>query len=168
MFKINLQRFDNNFADCYDMENDTFVIYAGMKGKQFEIATTAEITDYQGNKYICWLWAVSYLPELGCYKLEYKQKQGGEKMTLAKRNKEYTKGDCYTICELLESLLQDNKQAIYDFAKNYNYEPDYILDLLRDLHNDTDSIIAEEQSEREDTDQMAIIMNLKHVAGHND
>lgn len=84
------------------------------------------------------------------------------------RNRKYTKGDCYALCEILESLLNEQKSAIYDFSRDYGYEPDYFLDLLTDLHNDVDSIIAQEQSERDDTDQMADIMELKHIPGHDD
>lgn len=81
------------------------------------------------------------------------------------RDRKYTKGDCYAICELLESLLNEQKSAVYDFARDYNYETDYLLDLLKDLHNDTDSIIGDEQDERDDTDQTAEIMELKHIKG---
>ena len=83
------------------------------------------------------------------------------------RYRKYTKGDCYTLCELLEMLLQ-NKTAVYEFSQDYNYEPDYVLNLLKDLHNDIDSIIGDEQDERDDTDQMADIMQLVHISGHDD
>lgn len=83
------------------------------------------------------------------------------------RYKKYTKGDCYTLCELLEMLLQ-NKTAVYEFSQDYNYEPDYVLDLLKSLLYDIDSIIGDEQDERDDTDQMAEIMKLVHISGHDD
>ena len=71
----------------------------------------------------------------------------------------HTKGDCYTLCELLETLTE-NKRAVCEFAQDYNYEPDYVFDLIKRLHKDVDSIIAKEQSHRDDTDEMAIIMKL--------
>lgn len=83
------------------------------------------------------------------------------------RYRKYTKGDCYTICELLEFLLQ-NKTAVYKFSQEYNYEPDYVLDLLKSLLYDTDSIIGDEQKERDNTDQMADIMQIVHISGHED
>lgn len=83
------------------------------------------------------------------------------------RYRKYTKGDCYTICELLEFLLQ-NKTAVYKFSQEYNYESDYVLGLLKSLLYDTDSIIGDEQTERDDTDQMADIMQIVHISGHND
>lgn len=40
--------------------------------------------------------------------------------------------------------------------------------LLKRLGDDIDAIIAQEQKERDDTDQMAVIMQLIHTKGHND
>jgi hypothetical protein len=65
-------------------------------------------------------------------------------------------------------MLLQNKTAVYEFSQDYNYEPDYVLDLLKSLLYDIDSIIGDEQDERDDTDQMADIMQLAHISGHND
>lgn len=81
----------------------------------------------------------------------------------------YTKGDCYAICELIEALLYDsNYYIIADICDVLGYETQPMRDLLQRLHNDVDSIIAQEQSERDDTDQMADIMQLTHIKGHDD
>lgn len=83
------------------------------------------------------------------------------------RYRKYTKGDCYTICEVLEFLLQ-NKTTVYKFSEEYNYESDYVLGLLKSLLYDTDSIIGDEQKERDDTDSTADIMQMVHISGHED
>ena len=38
----------------------------------------------------------------------------------------------------------------------------------KELGDDIDAIIAQEQKERDDTDQMAVIMQLIHTKGHNE
>lgn len=80
----------------------------------------------------------------------------------------YTKGDCYAICEILESLILHKKVVLRSIARDYGYESDYIIHLLTMLADDVDSVIATEQSHRDDTDQMADIMTLTHIEGHED
>lgn len=88
---------------------------------------------------------------------------------MKRTDRKYTKGDCYAICEMLESLLYDtNYYIIADICDVLGYETQPMRDLLQHLHNDIDGIIAQEQSERDDTDQMADIMQLVHISGHDD
>lgn len=82
-------------------------------------------------------------------------------------NRNYTKGDCYALCEMLESLYY-NKAAIGAIATAYGYESDYLFDLIKRLHNGVDSVIGQEQDQRDDTDEMAEIMKLQHVQGHKE
>lgn len=81
------------------------------------------------------------------------------------RYRKYTKGDCYAICEFLENLLSTQQVAIACVADELGYEPDYVLGLLKSLLYDTDSIIGDEQDENDYTEQMAEIMELKHIKG---
>lgn len=80
----------------------------------------------------------------------------------------YTKGDCYAICEFLEELLSNHKLVIPDICRKTMYDSEPIIKLLTRLHNDIDDIIAQEQAERNDTDSMAEIMELNHISGHED
>jgi hypothetical protein len=70
--KIQLQVFDENFRDYYDREKDAFVIFAGNKYDDFLINTHAEIVDFDGKSWICWLYSLDYDPAINAYKLEYK------------------------------------------------------------------------------------------------
>lgn len=71
--KIKLQKFDNNFEDYYDSENDYFVLYAGNLGvKNASIPTEAKIEDYDKVIWDCYLWSVKYSPELDMYIIKYK------------------------------------------------------------------------------------------------
>lgn len=82
--------------------------------------------------------------------------------------RKYTKGMCYALCEFLDALTQYNQDMISDISKELGYEFDCMRELLSRLSSDIDSIIGDEQDERDDTDQMAQIMELKHISGHND
>lgn len=83
-------------------------------------------------------------------------------------DRKYTKGDCYALCECLESLLRDCDYVIGDIANALGYEKDRLINLLQDLDNDVDSVICDEQDERDNTDQMADIMQIVHISGHED
>lgn len=81
----------------------------------------------------------------------------------------YTKGDCYALCEVINALLyEDNCQTITRLSRLLGYELQPTAQLLKRLGDDIDAIIAQEQKERDDTDQMAVIMQLIHTKGHND
>ena len=80
----------------------------------------------------------------------------------------YTKGDCYAICEFLDALTNHNIDMISDISDELGYEFEPMCNLLCRLSSDIDRIIAQEQSERDDTDQMADIMELTHIEGHDD
>ena len=83
-------------------------------------------------------------------------------------DRKYTKGDCYAICEFLSWLIQDYRTEIRTIADELGYPQDSMIKLLERLHNDVDSVIGQEQDERDDTDQMADILELKHIPGHDD
>lgn len=80
----------------------------------------------------------------------------------------YTKGDCYCLCEFLDSLILSRKHVIRAVAKQNGYDGGRTIELLKRLSKDVDDIIATEQSHRDDTDQMADIMTLTHIEGHED
>lgn len=80
----------------------------------------------------------------------------------------YTKGDCYALCEFLEYLTRQDRPRIRKIATELGYETKRMTELLEMLADDVDTIIATEQSHRDDTDQMAIIMKLTHIEGHDD
>lgn len=80
----------------------------------------------------------------------------------------YTKGDCYCLCEFLEALTRFNKDTITDIAEVIGYRGPRVTELLERLCHDVDEVIATEQSHRDDTDQMADIMTLTHIEGHED
>ena len=65
-------------------------------------------------------------------------------------------------------MLYDCGDTIDSICDTLGYEVEPIKKLLQRLHNDIDSIIGQEQDERDDTDQMADIMQLVHISGHND
>ena len=83
-------------------------------------------------------------------------------------DKHYTKGMCYALCEFLDALTNHNQDTIDDICNVIGYDFGYMCELLSRLSSDIDKIIATEQDERDDTDQMAQIMELKHISGHND
>lgn len=83
-------------------------------------------------------------------------------------DRKYTKGDCYAICEFLCWLIQDYRTEIRNIADELGYPQDSMIKLLERLHNDVDSIIGQEQDECDYTEQMADIMQLVHISGHDD
>lgn len=80
-------------------------------------------------------------------------------------DRKYTKGDCYAICEFLCWLIQDYRTEIRTIADELGYPQDKMIELLERLHNDVDSVIGQEQDENNYTEQMAEIMELKHIKG---
>lgn len=71
--KIKLQKFDDNFEDYYDSENDYFVLYAGSLGvKNASISTEAKIEDYDKVIWDCYLFSVEYISKLDMYEIKYK------------------------------------------------------------------------------------------------
>ena len=82
--------------------------------------------------------------------------------------RKYTKGDCYALCEFLESLTRDCEYVIADICETLGYEPNTMTALLQKLDCDINNTICDEQEERDDTDQMAQIMEIVHIPGHND
>lgn len=87
---------------------------------------------------------------------------------MADNDRKYTKGDCYALCEFLDELTNENHEVIAEIATVLGYEFEHLGKLLCRLSSDIDGIIAQEQDERHDTDQMADIMQLVHIPGHND
>lgn len=83
-------------------------------------------------------------------------------------DRKYTKGMCYALCEFLERLLSTQQVAIACVADKMGYETNFMIDLLQKLDCDINNVICDEQDERDDTDQMAQIMELKHISGEND
>ena len=83
-------------------------------------------------------------------------------------DRKYTKGDCYAICEFLDALTNHNHDMISDISAELGYEFEPMCNLLCRLSSDIDGVIAQEQDERDNTDQMADIMQIVHVSGHND
>ena len=75
---------------------------------------------------------------------------------------------CYALCEFLETLTKHNKDVIADIADALDTDGEYYQELLERLSSDINAIICAEQNQRDDTDQMAQIMELKHIAGHKD
>lgn len=74
----------------------------------------------------------------------------------------YTKGDCYAICQFLERLAE-YEGLISVIAESLGYKAERINNLLSVLHDDIDEIIAAEQDGRDNTDQTADIMELRHI-----
>lgn len=87
---------------------------------------------------------------------------------LAHKDRKYTKGDCYALCEFLESLLRDCDYVIADIADALGYETNRLINLLQDLASDINDTICDEQDERDYTEQMADIMQIVHISGHDD
>lgn len=79
----------------------------------------------------------------------------------------YTKGDCYALCEFLEALTLHNSDAVTDIAEVLGYAGDTMRDLLARLAHDIDQVICDEQEQQDYTEQMADIMELKHIEGGN-
>ena len=75
----------------------------------------------------------------------------------------YTKGDCYALCEFLDALTMYNTEVINDIAEVLGYQGERIRDLLIRLSNDIDGIICDEQEQVDWTGQMTEIMKLKHI-----
>lgn len=82
--------------------------------------------------------------------------------------RKYTKGMCYALCEFLETLTKHNKDVITDIANALDTDAEYFEELLTRLSSDINAVICDEQDERDYTDQMAQIMELKHISGHDD
>lgn len=87
---------------------------------------------------------------------------------LQRKDRKYTKGDCYALCEFLDALTLYNQSVIDDISQVLGYETNTMLELLQDLNKDINDTICDEQSERDDTDQMADIMQIVHISGHDD
>lgn len=87
---------------------------------------------------------------------------------LAHKDRKYTKGDCYALCEFLESLLRDCDYVVGDIASALGYEKDRMMNLLQDLDSDVNAVICDEQDGRDYTEQMADIMQIVHISGHDD
>lgn len=83
-------------------------------------------------------------------------------------DRKYTMGMCYALCEFFERLLSTQQVAIACVADELGYETNFMHDLLQRLDSDINNVICDEQAERDDTDQMAQIMELKHISGEND
>lgn len=83
-------------------------------------------------------------------------------------DRKYTKGDCYALCEFLENLLLTQPIAIACVADELGYETNRMVALLSKLANDINDTICDEQDERDDTEQMADIMQIVHISGHDD
>ena len=87
---------------------------------------------------------------------------------MADNDRKYTKGDGYALCEFLSWLIQDYRTEIRTIADELGYPQDSVIKLLERLHNDVDSVIGQEQNERDYTEQMADIMQIVHIPGHDD
>lgn len=83
-------------------------------------------------------------------------------------DRKYTKGDCYAICEFLDELTNHNHDMISDICDELGYDFGRMCDLLCRLSSDVDSVICDEQDERDYTEQMAEIMQIVHIPGHDD
>lgn len=83
-------------------------------------------------------------------------------------DRKYTKGMCYALCEFLETLTKYNKDVITDIADALDTDSKYYQELLERLASDINKTICDEQSERDDTDQMAQIMQIVHISEYND
>ena len=81
------------------------------------------------------------------------------------KDRKYTKGDCYALCEFLDALTLYNADIITDIAKELGYTGERMRELLICLSCDIDGIIGDEQDENNYTEQMAEIMELKHIKG---
>lgn len=86
----------------------------------------------------------------------------------APARKNYTKGDCYCLCEILEHLLTYYKHAIYHSASYLGYDKEHGFQMILRLANDINDIICEEQDQRDYTEQMEDIMALKHLRTPDD
>lgn len=83
-------------------------------------------------------------------------------------DKKYTKGMCYALCEFLESLCRDCDYVVDDIYNAIGYEKDTMIAILQKLDSDINNVICDEQDERDDTDSMAQIMEIKHISGEDD
>lgn len=83
-------------------------------------------------------------------------------------DRKYTKGDCYAICEFLEKLISTQQVAIACVADELDYGTHRMIALLQKLDDDINDVICDEQDERDYTEQMAEIMQIVHVPGHDD
>lgn len=79
--------------------------------------------------------------------------------------KHYTKGDCYCLCELLDELRVSHRDTVAKMAEDLGYEPTVLFAIIKRLAHDIDDIIGEEQKDSDYTEQMAEIMELKHIKG---
>lgn len=80
-------------------------------------------------------------------------------------DRKYTKGDCYALCEIIENLLVHHPRILGKVACYLGYEYKHTKHILLRLANDINDIICEEQQENDYTEQMAEIMELKHIKG---
>lgn len=83
-------------------------------------------------------------------------------------DRKYTKGMCYALCEFLETLTRYNKDVIKDIASALDTDSEYYQELLERLASDINNVICDEQDESDYTEQMAQIMEIKHVSAEND
>lgn len=87
---------------------------------------------------------------------------------MADNDRKYTKGDCYALCEFLEDIISNQQLAIGCIAEDLGYETNRMISLLQKLCDDINDTICDEQDERDCTDQMADIMQIVHIPGHDD
>lgn len=87
---------------------------------------------------------------------------------MADNERKYTKGDCYALCEFLEDIVSNQQVAIACIADDLGYEANRLIALLQKLGDDINDVICDEQDERDYTEQMAEIMQIVHIPGHND
>lgn len=83
-------------------------------------------------------------------------------------DRKYTKGMCYTLCEFFERLLSTQQVAIACVADELGYETETVVAILRKLDSDINNVICDEQNQSDYTEQMAQIMEIKHIKGDND
>lgn len=112
---------------------------------------------------------------MGTWNLDWKNIKGNnmnektlEQVERETSDRKYTKGDCYALCEFLECLCRDCGYVIADVADALGYEPNRMTELLQRLDCDINNVICDEQDERDYTEQMADIMQIVHISGHND
>lgn len=75
----------------------------------------------------------------------------------------FTKGDCYAICEFVDSMVQHNLDAVHDIADALGYDRKGMLETLAKLSGAFNACVVIEQQQRDDTDQMADIAVVKHI-----
>ena len=83
-------------------------------------------------------------------------------------DRKYTKGMCYALCEFLETLTRDSPFVIADICDVLGYETNYMIELLQRLNSDINNVICDEQDQSDYTEQMAQIMEIKHIKDDND